>query len=91
MNMLEILESFHVFRISSLIVVLIKFYKVIPIVKNYTGSKTRKYLAIFCYFIPSSILLILCLLTNHVFFAFLILVEQGVTSFAANKILYKKE
>lgn len=91
MNILELIEKFHLFRILAFFAVGAKLKTILPYLKEYEDNKTNKRIAFFLYTVPSIILLCLCLITNHYFFMILLLIEKGITSFIAARILKKGE
>lgn len=91
MNILEIIENFHVFRILSVFAVSVKIFTVWPYLKSYKGKVRSKRIATFLYVVPSAILVLLCLITNHFFFMVILLIEKAITSNLAAKVLKRGE
>ena len=91
MKILEIIDTFHLIRLLSIFAVFTKIFTVWPCLKNYKGKVFNKRIATLLYIVPSSILLFFCLLTNHVFFMILLLIEKGITSYIAAKVLRSGE
>lgn len=91
MNILEVIENFHVIRILSVLAVSVKIITVWPYLKNYNGKVRSKRIATFLYVVPSIILVLLCLITNHFFFMVILSIEKAITSNVAAKVLKRGE
>lgn len=91
MNILEIIDNFHMIRILSVFVVCIKILTVLSYLKSYKGKARNRHIATFLYVVPSVILVLLCLITNHFFFMVILLVEKGITSNLAARVLKRGE